>query len=235
MHQSGGDDSVLYVLVVEANAPDRFRIVSVLTTEHVALQNARSATVTESVGRSMIYMGSLSASLVALALIAQSESTVSDFRLFALVILPVLLFLGTVTFVRIIETGIEDAVYARAISRIRHFYLEIAAEDGRYFLLGGHDDMDGTLSNMGMTASPWRPFVSAASVIAVINSIVCGALIGIGLDAFAPRSIAVITAVVVAAIAVAGHYRIGFRRFNHALERFAPMFPTPPATETIPR
>jgi hypothetical protein len=88
------------------------------------------------------------------------------------VILPALVFLGTATFVRILETGIEDAICAQAINRIRHYYLELAGEHGRYFLLGGHDDFEGTLANMGIVASPWRPFFSVASVIGLINSMV---------------------------------------------------------------
>ena len=175
---------------MEADAPDRARLLGALTTEHASLQTARSATVTESVGRSMIYLGSLSATLVALALIAQSESTVDDFRVCALLVLPTLVFLGTVTFVRIIETGIEDAIYAQAIGRIRSFYLELAGDDARYFLLGGCDDMEGALANMGITATPWRPFFSVASVVALINSLVAGALCGMVLDALAPRAVA---------------------------------------------
>ena len=115
-----------------------------------------------------------------------------DFRLFALVILPALVFLGTVTFVRVLETGIEDAIYAQAINRIRHYYLELAGDDARYFVLGGNDDMQGGLANMGLSPSPWRPFFSIASVIALINSMVAGALAGIALDVFAPRAIALI-------------------------------------------
>src|SRR5688572_5341755 len=103
---------------------DRGALLTALTTEHFTLQSARSATITESLGRSTIYLGSLSASLVALAFIAQGESTAADFRFFALLILPGLFFLGTVTFVRIVETGIEDATYAQAINRIRRYYLE---------------------------------------------------------------------------------------------------------------
>lgn len=219
---------------MEASAPDRSRLLSALTTEHFTLQTARSATVTESVGRSMIYLGSLSASLIALALIAQSESTVDDFRVLALLILPLLVFLGTVTFVRIIETGIEDAICAQAINRIRHFYLELAGEDARYFLLGAHDDMAGGLANMGSSPSAWRPFFSVASVVAAINSMVCGALVGVALDAVVSRPIAVIAAIAVVAIALAAHYRLGFRRFVTALERFPPIFPTEPASEGIP-
>jgi hypothetical protein len=129
---------------------ERGALLTALTTEHFTLQGARAATITESLGRSTIYLGSLSASLVAFALIAQGES-VADFRLFALLILPGLCFLGTVTFVRIVETAIEDATYAQAINRIRRYYLELAGEEARYFTLGGNDDLEGVLANMGIT------------------------------------------------------------------------------------
>jgi hypothetical protein len=205
---------------------DRGALLTALTTEHFTLQGARAATITESLGRSTIYLGSLSASLVAFALIAQGESTVIDFRLFALLILPGLFFLGTVTFVRIVETGIEDATYAQAINRIRGYYLELAGEDARYFALGANDDMEGVLANMGMTASRWRPFFSVASVIALINSMVAGALLGVALDAFSRRSIALIVGIVVVLIAFVVHYRLGSNRFARALVRFTPIFPS---------
>lgn len=205
---------------------DRGALLTALTTEHFTLQGARAATITESLGRSTIYLGSLSASLVAFALIAQGESTVIDFRLFALLILPGLFFLGTVTFVRIVETGIEDAIYAQAINRIRRYYLELAREDARYFALGGNDDMEGVLANMGITVSRWRPFFSVASVIALINSMVAGALLGVALDAFSRRSIALIVGIVVVLIAFVVHYRLGSNRFARALVRFTPIFPS---------
>jgi hypothetical protein len=122
---------------VESGPGDTSALLTALTTEHFTLQASRSATVTESLGRSTIYLGSLSASLVALALVARGDTTPSDFRLFALEILPPLVFLGTVTFVRAVETGIEDAICGQAINRIRRFYLELAGEDARYFALGG--------------------------------------------------------------------------------------------------
>ena len=213
---------------------DRGALMTALTTEHFTLQSARSATNTESLGRSTIYLGSLSATLVALAFIAQGESTISDFRFFALLILPGLLFLGTVTFVRIVETGIEDATYAQAINRIRRYYLELAGEDARCFTLGGNDDMEGMLANMGLTDSRWRPFFSVASVIALINSMVAGALLGVALDAFSRRSIALIAGIVIALIALVIHYRLGSSRFARALERFPPIFPSSPDRPGLP-
>ena len=199
-----------------------------LTTEHFTLQGARSGTITESLGRSTIYLGSLSASLVAIALVLRGDDAVDDFRLFALVILPALVFLGTVTFVRVVETGIEDAIYAQAINRIRHYYLELAGDDARYFVLGGHDDLQGSLANMGLSPSPWRPFFSIASVVALINSMVAGALAGITLDIVAPRAIALIAGTVIAVAALGIHFRLGSGRFARAMESFTPQFPSPP-------
>ena len=208
-------------------------LLTVLTTEHFTLQGARSGTITESLGRSTIYLGSLSASLVTLALVLQGGRALDDFRLFALVILPALVFLGTVTFVRVVETGIEDAIYAQAINRIRHYYLELAGEDARYFVLGGHDDMQGGLANMGLSPSPWRPFFSIASVIALINSMVVGALAGIALDIFAPRAIALIAGGLLAVAALTVHYRVGYGRFLRAMENFTPQFPSPQSAAAL--
>lgn len=220
---------------MESDVRDRSALLTVLTTEHFTLQGARSGTITESLGRSTIYLGSLSASLVTLALVLQGGRALDDFRLFALVILPALVFLGTVTFVRVLETGIEDAVYAQAINRIRHYYLELAGDDARYFVLGGYDDMQGGLANMGLAPSPWRPFFSIASVIALINSMVAGALVGIALDVFAPRALALITGGVLAIAAFTVHYRVGTGRFFRAMEGFTPQFPSPPSEHPAQR
>ncbi len=205
-----------------------------LTTEHFTLQGARSATITESLGRTTIYLGSLSASLVALALVAQGDSAADDFRLFALILLPALIFLGTVTFVRVLETGIEDGVYGQAINRIRHYYLELASDDARYFALGGNDDTEGVLANMGLTPSPWRPFFSVAGVIGLINSMVAGALSGIALDALAPRPISLITGGAVTMAAFVLHYRVGYARFVRQVERRPALFPSELDTRRVP-
>ena len=211
---------------MEPEIRDRSPLLTVLTTEHFTLQGARSGTITESLGRSTIYLGSLSASLVALALVLQGDSAVDEFRLFALVILPALVFLGTVTFVRVVETGVEDAIYAQAINRIRHYYLEVAGDEARYFVLGGNDDMRGGLANMGLSPSPWRPFFSIASVIALINSMVSGALAGVALDVFVPSTIALIAGVALAMAALTVHFRLGYGRFIRATESFTPQFPS---------
>jgi uncharacterized spore protein YtfJ len=51
----------------------------------------------------------------------------------------------------------------------------------------------------------------------------------------APRSAAFVAALAVVAIALTAHYRLGFRPFVHALERFAPFVPTGNVTEPSAR
>jgi hypothetical protein len=91
--------------------------------------------------------------------------------------------------------------------------------------------MKGTLANMGIIASPWRPFFSVASVIALTNRMVASALAGVGLDALVPRTIALIAALVVLAIAVPFTFDSCSRRFFRTLESIEPIFPTEKATE----
>jgi hypothetical protein len=83
-----------------------------MTTEHFTLQTARAVTVSDSNGRTALYLGSLSSSLVALALVAQQLRFGDVFLVFVLTVLPALLFLGLVTYVRVLHNSVEDIIYA---------------------------------------------------------------------------------------------------------------------------
>src|ERR671914_552552 len=111
-----------------------------LTTEHFTLQTARAVAVNESNGRAALYIGALSSTLVALALVAQRSPLGEVFFVVALTVLPALFFLGLVTFVRVLQSSIEDLIYARAINRTRHYYTEIDPARAQYFLPSGRDD-----------------------------------------------------------------------------------------------
>ena len=81
--------------------------VQVMTTEHFTLQSARAAATMESSSRSALFLTVLSAALVALALAAQ-VATPREVLLLALLALGVVFFLGLVTYLRVLENGIED-------------------------------------------------------------------------------------------------------------------------------
>lgn len=105
------------------------------TTEHFNLQTARSITVSESNGRASIYLAALSSNLIALAFIGETSRLGAAFHAFALILLPVLTFIGVATFERLVQSSIEDIAYARRIGRLRGFYLDLAPELEPYFVL----------------------------------------------------------------------------------------------------
>jgi hypothetical protein len=151
----------------------------ILITEHNNLQTARSATVFEANGRTNLFLGAVSSGLVALAFIGQMSEMGQAFFLFALILLPSLIFLGLVTFVRVNQTGIEDMIAARSINRIRHYYTEVAPVAKDYFILSTHDDMIGYVQNLGGRASIFQQFVSTAGLVSVINSVLTAVFSGL--------------------------------------------------------
>lgn len=102
--------------------------ISFITTEHFTLQGARAATISESTGRASMFLGSVSAGLVALGLIAAAQNTGKAFNVVGLVLLFTLTFVGVVTFERALQCGIEDLGYAHRIARLRAYYFEQSPE-----------------------------------------------------------------------------------------------------------
>src|SRR5918911_2435020 len=87
--------------------------VTFATTEDFNLQTARAVTVSEANGRASIYLAALSSNLIALAFIGQMSRLGAAFYAFALILLPVLAFVGLVTFLRLVQSSIEDLAYAQ--------------------------------------------------------------------------------------------------------------------------
>jgi hypothetical protein len=157
--------------------PDEGQILTALTTEHFGLAGARSQAASETASRSALFLGSVSSTLVGLGLTAQVSGRV--FHVFALVALPTLFVLGVFSFVRLVELGIEDFLLGRAINRIRHYYLELAGESTRYFMLSGNDDATGVMANMGLTPSPRQLYFTAAMAVAVVDAVIGGGAIAL--------------------------------------------------------
>jgi hypothetical protein len=97
-----------------------------VTTEHFTLQGARAAAITESTSRATIFIGSVSAGLIALGLIATATRIGTTFYAFGLILLWTLSFLGLVTFDRVLQSGIEELHYAERIARLRAYYFDFA-------------------------------------------------------------------------------------------------------------
>jgi hypothetical protein len=148
--------------------------------------------------------------------------------LFSLALIPVLFWLGLLTYVRVLEKSIEDLFYARAINRIRHYYLQLAGRDAGYFLHGGNDDVVGVFSNMATTPSRAQLLYSSASTIGVVNSVVGGSGIALLLGAIADASpgLAVACGALAAGALVLAHLAHERRTFTCAFQGMDVAFPS---------
>src|SRR5256714_10361251 len=104
------------------------QLVSIITTEHYNLQTGRSITTAETNGRSSLFVGAVSGGLIALTFVGQIAHLGTAFFVFSLIVIPTLLFMGLITFERVLQAGSLDVIYARGINRIRHLYLEDAPQ-----------------------------------------------------------------------------------------------------------
>src|SRR5688500_17592744 len=113
---------------------------TILATEHWSLLSSRSLGYSEAFNRVTVFLTVLSASIVALALVVNTQGF-GDFFVWAAVLLgPLVLFLGVTTFVRLVQVNLQDALGIIAMNRLRHAYIELAPELVPYFSTGWHDD-----------------------------------------------------------------------------------------------
>ena len=205
------------------------QLVSIMTTEHYNLQTGRSMTVSEANGRSSLFVGAVSSGLVALAFVGQISHLGTAFFVFSLVVLPTLFFMGLITFERVLQSGLADYMYAIGINRIRHLYLEYAPQMQPYFILSPYDDREGTLSHEAMHTSWWQPFLSAAGMIAVINSVLVGSFVGLLLAAFTlPLWACTSAGVVTCLVSVAIHQRYQTEQWMRVERNLTVLFPSHP-------
>ena len=207
-----------------------------LTTEHFTLQTARAVAVSEGNGRTALYLGALSSTLVALALVAQRSLSGEVFHVVALTVLPAVFFLGLVTYVRILQGSIEDIMYARAINRIRRYYTQIDPSQAHWFLLSGSDDLPGALANMGLRDSWTRFLFTMPSAVAVINSLLGGATVAVAVATLvgAPLPVAVAAGMASGTAILALHVAYQVRRFATMRAGVAAEFPSTTRPRLVP-
>lgn len=123
----------------------------------------------------------LTGSVVALALVAQASEFDERFTTFALVLMPVVLFIGMSTLVRLVQNNFEDVQWVIGMNRIRHAYLEREPDLAPYFVTSPYDDETGVMTTLG--ATPWREqmrgthaFVTTPGMLAVVNAVLAGVI-----------------------------------------------------------
>ena len=190
------------------------------TTEHFNLQTARAITVSEANGRASIYLAALSGNLIALAFVGQMSRLGVAFYAFALILLPVLAFVGIVTFLRLVQASIEDLAYAHRIALLRSFYMRVAPELEPYLVAVSEIRSAAPSARKKLIPSARQLTLTAAGMVAVINSVVVAACAGLVLETAGARSLA--TTVAVGAVSGAAVFTSHERHHRRARDAFRP-------------
>lgn len=205
------------------------QLTSIVTTEHYNLQTGRAMTISEANGRSSLFVGAVSSGLIALTFVGQISHLGTAFFVFSLVVLPTLIFMGLITFERVLQSGSADFMYARGINRIRHLYLEYAPQLQPYFILSSHDDREEMLGSEAMQASWIQVFLSTAGMIAVINSVLVGSFVGLlAVVLTFPLWVCTSAGVVTFLVCVVIHQRYQWRQWMRLDRNISVLFPSQP-------
>ena len=194
--------------------------VTFATTEHFNLQTARAGTISEANGRASIYLMALSSNLIALAFIGQMSRLGMAFYAFALILLPALAVMGTVTFQRLVQSSLEELAYAQRIARLRAFYLALAPELEPYVLVMHGARAEAIVARERLHPSGWQLALTAAGMVALVNSVLIGACAGLLLEALPIGSLAV--ALAAGAIAAVTTLSMQHRHHRRARDAYRP-------------
>jgi hypothetical protein len=199
-----------------------------LATEHWSLLATRSMTWNEVFSRASMFITVLSAAIVALALVAQATAFGPGFRLFALLVLPVVLLVGLGTRMRLSDANIEDLGLVIGMNRLRHAYMELAPELEPYFVTAHHDDQAsvGRSYSLGYRSGPSRVLASTPTLVGAIIAVVVGVLAALIAQTLgAPDAATVVAGVVAALVAAVDHGALARRRIRRAWRAIPPRFP----------
>jgi hypothetical protein len=214
--------------------------VQVLDGEYKMLTAVVVALESTSLVRTTIFLGVLSAAGVALGFAAQGAVEAGFFRTLALLVLPLLLFLGVATFVRLVQIGREIAIYLVGMNRIRHFFQQVAPASKPYFVLSPHDDALGIYRGVGSGMSRRPPRFSpiyllarTEGIVGIITGAVAAALVGLALS-YVGDTLAWVGAGVAFLVATALLLTYWLRSFNDLVTSVRPINPTPPSEVGAP-
>jgi hypothetical protein len=206
----------------------------ILSTEHWSLLASRSLAWNESFSRAGMFLTTMSGAIVALGLVGGATGFGEAFTLFALVILPAVLFIGVATYVRLGASNYHESQCVIGMNRIRAAYLELAPDLERYFVMSSHDDRRGIGITMGVQPGGGTVFwiaqivAGTPTVIMILNAVIVGAIAAIAAlrSGVAPPIVLLVSAAgFLIALAVQGWY--SSQSIAKIVAAHRPLFPTP--------
>lgn len=155
------------------------RALTILSTEHYSLMTARSLVYNEAFARAGMFLAFLSATLVALGLIANATGFSDGFLSVSAAVLALDLFVGLASLGRIAAASDEDIRYLQGMSRLRHAYHEMVPGLDRYFVSSKHDDVASVVSLYGPSSGgAVRNIIHGLTTTPGMISVICAAVSG---------------------------------------------------------
>lgn len=161
------------------------RVLQILSTEHWSLLSARSLVYNEAFARAGMFLTFLSASLVALAFVANAMAFDRQFLVLAAILLFVDIAIGLATLGRMLDASVDDLRSIAGMNRIRNAYVRIAPAVAPFLSAGIHDDSAGVLETYGDPrirtglAAFIHGLTTAGGMIMTIDALLAAALGGI--------------------------------------------------------
>jgi hypothetical protein len=219
----------------EPTPEERERIAAVLAAEYGVLAGLLSAVWSASLVRTSLFLAVISAVGVALGFAAQAGGGIGPtFVTFALVALPLALFLGLATFARTIEVQREAIVYITGMNRIRWFMTRQAPGARPYLVLSTHDDAAGLYRSQGtgIRLAPPRyrvgfALVQTQGIVAVMSSAVAGVIAGLAVSwvSIAAAWVVGLGTFVIVVLALLTYWNRSIASLQASIR---PLHPTPP-------
>jgi hypothetical protein len=206
---------------------------ALLAAEHWSLLSARSLIWNEAQSRATVFLTVLSASVIAVALVADATGFGSETTTLALVLLPVVFLLGVAAYLRLVQINTEEFQLVLAMNRLRRAYLSLEPGLERYLTTDHHDDQRGVFVTY-MVGPPTRRslwvyfLVTTPTIVATVDAALAAAIVVLGLQAAeASRAVAVVGGVTAFLLVWAALLRLQLQTLRPFRDE-TPRFPTPP-------
>jgi hypothetical protein len=237
--RSGAPEASGGAVDVAAGEPSDARLgphaAAILATEHWSLLAARSLIWNEAMSRATVFLTVLSASIIALALLADATGFGSQSATLALVLLPLVFLLGIAAYARLVQINTEEFQLVLAMNRLRHAYLEIEPGLERYFTTGHHDDERGVIATY-MLDGPSRKWLAAhflvntPTIVGTVDAALAAAIVVLLLRVSDAPQAAEVAGGIVAFLVVWTVLLLFQLQALRPLQDTKPRFPTPPDT-----
>ena len=148
-----------------------------LTTEHYNLQTQRAATIGEANGRASVFLGALSAGLIALGFATGTGHQSAATTTFQVVVLSSLVVLGVITFLRCLQIAIDDWDFGVRIQQLRVVYGQLLPELAS--TLAPMTRQEQAVVMLRPVLSHLQALLTVAGSLCVITAIVLGGDVGV--------------------------------------------------------